>query len=280
MKTTEIVKSPEVASRVDLAGVETNYHDIGSGEPVVLIHGSGPGVSAWANWRLVIPELGKRARVIAPDMAGFGYTRTPDDWVATPAAWAEQVVRLLDALNVPKAAVIGNSFGGAIALHLARLHPDRVSKIVLMGAVGVSFPITEGLEKVWGYEPSEEAMRDLMRVFAFDHSLITDDLVAMRYRASIRDDVQQRFSSLFPAPRQRWVDALALPEGDLSRIVAPTLLIHGVDDLVIPFEASVRLSKILPNAVLHPVEKCGHWVQIEHTREFLSAVEDFLLSSK
>lgn len=269
-------RSPEIGQSIDLNGLATNYHDVGSGEPVLLIHGSGPGVTAWANWRLVIPGLAGKARAIAPDMAGFGYTRTPRDWRATPANWVAQAVALLDALEIPRASIIGNSFGGAIGLHLADRHPDRVGKIVLMGAVGVSFPITDGLEKVWGYQPSEAGMRDLMRVFAYDHALITDDLVAMRYKASIRDDVQERFASLFPAPRQRWVETLALPEERLAKITHPTLLVHGREDRVIPFEASERLARILPNAALHPVERCGHWVQIEHTNEFLSVVDRFL----
>lgn len=279
MTTADISRSPELGHSIDIDGIDTNYHDVGSGEPVLLIHGSGPGVTAWANWRLVIPDLAKTFRAIAPDMAGFGYTRTPPGWEASPASWVSQVVALLDALGLSRVSVIGNSFGGSIALQLADQHPERVDKLVLMGAVGISFPITEGLEKVWGYEPSESAMRDLMRVFAYDEALITADLVQMRYRASIRDDVQERFAGLFPPPRQRWLDALALPAERLAKLAHPTLVIHGREDRVIPFEASERLSEILPNAELHPVERCGHWVQIEHTAEFLSTVEKFLLAS-
>lgn len=269
-------RSPELGLSLDLGGIETNFHDVGTGAPVLLIHGSGPGVTAWANWRLVIPELSGRFRVVAPDMAGFGYTRTPADWTPGIDAWVGQAVALLDALKLERVALVGNSFGGSISLHLADRHPDRVSRIVLMGAVGVSFPITDGLEKVWGYEPSEAAMRELMRVFAYDQGLISSDLVQMRYRASIRDDVQERFARLFPAPRQRWLDALALPPERLARLNRPVLLVHGQQDQVIPFEASERLAALLPNARLHPVDRCGHWVQIEHTREFIDQVTAFL----
>lgn len=273
---TSQVTSPEIANSRPIGATLTNFHDVGTGTPVLLIHGSGPGVSAWANWRLVMPELSKRARVIAPDMAGFGYTVSHDPADTTQEGWVAQVTGLLDALELPSVSIIGNSFGGAIALHTAAAHPERVNKLVLMGAVGVSFPLSDGLDKVWGYEPSLDNMRELMRVFAYNQGLITDDLTEMRYRASIRADVQQRFAALFPAPRQRWVEALALPPERLRAITQPTLLVHGRQDQVIPFAVSERLAELLPNSRLHAVERCGHWVQIEHTQEFLREVEAFL----
>src|SRR5699024_368341 len=132
-----------------------------TGDPVLLIHGSGPGVSAYANWRAVLPELAKNHRVIAPDILGFGYTERPEGVTYDMATWTEHLVGLMDALGIEQAAVVGNSFGGALALNLATHHPGRVSKLVLMGAVGVPFEITEGLDKVWGFEPSLANMVDL-----------------------------------------------------------------------------------------------------------------------
>ena len=198
MTTLNTGASPEVANSLQVGDCTINYHDRGQGEPILLIHGSGPGVTAWANWRGVIPALAEKARVIAPDMLGFGYTRCPMDRPLDPQAWVAQLVGLLDALDIPRVAVVGNSFGGAIALAFALRHPERVSRLVLMGSAGLSFQLTEGLDKVWGYQPSLQAMRELMQVFAWDHGIITDDLVRMRYEASIRDDVQSRFAQLFP----------------------------------------------------------------------------------
>ena len=139
---------PEIASSIDAAGIRTNYHDRGDGFPVLFIHGSGPGVSAWANWRLALPELAKKYRVIAPDMAGFGFTDRPAGIVYDMATWVGQTVGLLDALGLEKAHVVGNSFGGAIALALAIQHRERVGRLALMGSVGVPFPISEGLDAV------------------------------------------------------------------------------------------------------------------------------------
>lgn len=269
--------SPEIANSVELGGFTLNYHDQGKGDTVLLIHGSRPGVTSWANWRGIIPALSKQVRIIAPDMLGFGYSSCPADLKLTPAVWVNSLIQLLDRLNIDQVSVVGNSFGGAIALALANSYPERVKRLVLMGAVGLSFPITEGLEKVWGYEPSLDAMRELMEVFAYDHSIINDDLVNMRYQASIRDDVQTRFARLFPAPRQDGVEMLALPEEALKDLPHQTLLIHGRDDQVIPVELSERMVRLIPRSQLHVFGQCGHWVQIERTAEFTRLLTHFLL---
>lgn len=272
--------SPEIANSLQVGECVLNYHDQGEGEVILLIHGSGPGVTAWANWRGVIPILSRRARVIAPDMLGFGYTACPSNRELDPDTWVRSLAGLLDALDVGRVSIVGNSFGGAIALAFAKAYPRRVRRLVLMGAAGLSFPITEGLEKVWGYQPSLQAMRELMEVFAYDHGLINDDLVRMRYEASIRDDVQTRFAQLFPAPRQRGVEMLALAEDALREIEHPTLLIHGRDDRVIPLEVSERMLRLIPHAQLHVFGECGHWVQIEKADAFTRLLCEFLCTER
>lgn len=267
---------PEIGRSIRTGSFLTNYHDQGQGEPVLLIHGSGPGVSAWANWRLSLPLLAARGRAIAPDMVGFGYTESPPGVEYTVDLWVGQILSLLDALGLRQVNVVGNSFGGAIALHLATRHPERVKRLVLMGAVGVEFPLSPGLDKVWGYQPSREAMRELIGIFAYDKSIVTDELVDLRYRASIRDDVQERFASLFPPPRQRGIAALAVSEAALRALPHETLLIHGREDQVIPLVTSETMKRLIPNSRLHVFERCGHWVQIEYPQEFGRLLCDFL----
>jgi len=253
-----------------------NYHDQGEGDAILLIHGSGPGVTAWANWRGVIPPLSQRARVIAPDMLGFGYSRFPAERKLTPEVWVQSLVDLLDALQISAVSLVGNSYGGAISMAFALRHPERVKKLVLMGSAGLSFPLTDGLDKVWGYQPSLAAMRELMEVFAFDHNIITDDLVRMRYEASTRDDVQARFARLFPAPRQQGIEMLAVAESALRELPHDTLIIHGREDKVLPLACSERLLRLIPKAQLHVFGQCGHWVQIEKAQGFTRLLIDFL----
>jgi 2-hydroxymuconate-semialdehyde hydrolase len=268
--------SPEIGRRIVAGGIQTNYHDVGSGAPVLLIHGSGPGVTAWANWRLVLPELSKSCRVIAPDMVGFGYTERPAGVAYTLDTWVAHLLGLLDALGIEQADVVGNSYGGAVALALAIRHPQRVRRLVLMGSVGVSFEITPELDRVWGYQPSLREMRELLDIFAWDRSLATDELAELRYQASIRPGFQEAFAAIFPAPRQRWVDALASSEADVRGIQHKTLLIHGRDDRVIPLSTSVTLNSWIDDSQLHVFGRCGHWVQIEHNRDFNRLVSNFL----
>jgi 2-hydroxymuconate-semialdehyde hydrolase len=268
--------NPEIAHTVEAAGIRTNYHDLGNGAPVLLIHGSGPGVSAWANWRLAMPELARRARVIAPDMVGFGFTERPPGFAYRMDAWVSQALGLLKALGIEKTDLVGNSFGGGLALALAIRHPERVRRLVLMGSTGVPFALTPGLDAVWGYTPSLGNMRALLDIFAFDRKLVNDELATLRYQASIQPGFQESFAAMFPAPRQRWVDALASSESDIRRLPHETLIVHGREDRVIPLANAYTLAEWLPRAQLHVYGRCGHWTQIEHAARFASLVGDFL----
>lgn len=266
---------PEIGQTADANGIKTNYLEAGQGHPVVLIHGSGPGVTAYANWRLVIPALAEDYRVLAPDMAGFGYTERPDGITYGVQLWADQVVGLLDTLELPTAHLVGNSFGGAIALRIAAQHPDRVGRLVLMGSMGVPFPITAGLERVWGYEPSFENMRKVLDVFAYNRDLVNDELAEVRYRGSIQPGFQESYSSMFPAPRQRWVEAMCTPEDDIRKLPHRTLIVHGREDQVIPLQTSLRLLELLDRADLSVYSHCGHWSMIERTADFNRTVRQF-----
>ncbi len=271
--------NPEVGQSIVAGGICTNYHDLNStaaGVPLLLIHGSGPGVSAFANWRLVMPKFAERRRVIAPDMVGFGFTDRPADQTYTLDNWVAHAIGLLDALALPQVDLVGNSFGGALSLALAIRHPQRVRRLVLMGAAGVHFELTPALDAVWGYQPSFENMRVMMDLFAYDRSLVNDELAQLRYQASIRPGFQESFSAMFPAPRQRSIAALASPESDIAKLSQQTLVIHGREDQVIPMATSLKLASLIPNAQLHVFGKCGHWTQIEHSARFARLVTDFL----
>lgn len=270
--------TPEIGTSVEAAGIVTNLHDSiedPGGGTVLLIHGSGPGVSAWANWRLTIPYLAERVRVVAPDMVGFGYT---DRSVASYDidTWTRHAIGVLDALGIERAHVVGNSFGGSLALSLAIYHPERVRRLGLMGVVGVPFDLTAGLDAVWGYEPSVEAMADLLRLFTATPIDDIDGLAELRYRASIQPGFQESFAAMFPAPRQRWVDAMAHREEDIAALTNPTIIFHGREDRIIPLSNSLRLFELIPNAQLHVFGQCGHWTQIEHAADFNRILADFL----
>ena len=270
--------NPEVGRSIHAGGIETNYHDIGQGEPVLLIHGSGPGVSAWANWRLNIPALAEKLRVLALDMVGFGFTERPAGIQYNMDTWIKHAIDFLDALGIEKTHIVGNSFGGGLALALAIRYPNRVNKMVLMGSAGVPFELTEALDAVWGYTPSIENMKKMLDYFAYDRSLVSDELAELRYKASIRPGVQEAYSAMFPAPRQRWIEALASKEEDIKKIQNEALIIHGREDRVLPHTNALKLFELIDRAQLHMFGRCGHWTQIEHAKTFNWLVTNFLTS--
>ena len=201
------------AGQIDVAGVATAVIDTGAppgpaaAPPVLLLHGSGPGVTAAANWRPVIPALSADRRVIAPDQLGFGGTATGEPRSYGRAAWTDHALALLDTLGLGTVDVIGNSMGGAIALSMAVARPGAVRRIVTMGSMGVAMALPYGLNEVWGYTPGPPQsgaarsgaaqtgaaqtgaaqtgaaqtgaaqMRHVIELFAHNRWLVTDDLM-------------------------------------------------------------------------------------------------------
>lgn len=269
------MSNPEIAKKIKTGSFNTNYHDIGEGEPIMFIHGSGPGVSAFANWRLCMPSISEKFRVIAPDMVGFGYSDRPENMVYSMDIWVQQTIDLMDALEIERINLVGNSFGGALALSLSIKYPERFNKIVLMGAAGVDFDLTYGLDKVWGYTPSIENMKELLDIFAYNRELVSDDLAKLRYEASVRPGFQESFSSMFPTPRQNGIDLLSSDENDIKNIKHDTLIVHGREDKVIPLQNSIKLNQLIKKSQLHIFGECGHWTQIEHNKRFNKLLLDF-----
>jgi 2-hydroxymuconate-semialdehyde hydrolase len=273
-----VSENPEIGLNIDVDGIRTNYIVAGEGPPLILIHGSGPGVTAFANWRGVIPDFAQHFTCYAPDTLGFGYTDFPDDIDGfSIERWVAHLVGFMDALGIAKAHMIGNSYGGALTLAIATCHPDRVAGIVLMGAAGRSeFQLTKGLEEVWGYEPSLDNMRALMNTFAHDASLVKEEIVKSRYEASIRPGAHEKYSSLFPEPRQRWLTELSTSDDRLARLHHQVLMVHGREDVIVPVACSIRFNEVIPNSELHIFGNCGHWTQIEMRDRFIELVTPFL----
>jgi 2-hydroxymuconate-semialdehyde hydrolase len=258
-------------------GMRTAYIEAGEGPPLLLLHGSGPGVSALANWRGTMQsDLISRYRLIAPDVVGFGMTSAPEGTPFDQASRLRQLAGFMDAMGLGKVGLVGNSMGGALALGLAHHHRERIERMVLMGTVGISFPITPPLDEVWGYEPSIPAMEGVIRHLAHNQSLVSDDLVKLRYEASLEPGVQERYAAAFAAPRQRHVDDMALSEEQIAAIDVPTLLIHGIHDHIVPLKhTSLRIAELMPDADLVVFGRVGHWTQIERAADFQRVVGTF-----
>jgi pimeloyl-ACP methyl ester carboxylesterase len=240
----------------------------GSGPPVLLLHGSGPGTTA-AAWAPLIAALAPHHRVIAPDLLGFGTQPRPTG--SFRAAWTEQALSLVDSL--PSFAVVGNSAGGAIALALAHARPRAVSRVVAVGSLGHPMALPAGLDELWGYStPSRDGARSLLELISRDPA--TPQAVEARHRATL---AQPWYPELFPAPRQRWVDDLSLTREELAGISAPVLLVHGAEDRIVPLrDGFLPLLDVLPDVRGHVFGRCGHASPLERTDEFNRLLITFL----
>lgn len=297
----DLVFTPDMekGGYAQIGDIKTHYHLTGSGPAIVFIHGSGPGVSAWANWRLALPELHKEFTVAALDVVGFGYTERPEHFEYSARAWADHVIAFIEALGMGPVNLVGNSMGGGVALQIASRRPELVTKMVLMGTVGCQFAITPGLAQVWSYKPSQEGMLDLLKLFLYDQAQATPELAELRYKASIQPGFQESWEQMFQLRPHRpsegpedvstfmanedlkedslqWrVDDLTLSDKQIGAIKHPSLVIHGREDQVIPVENALKVFNLLENSELHIFGKGGHWTQIEHKATFNRLVGDF-----
>lgn len=258
-----------------------HYHEAGEGPPLVLLHGSGPGVSGWSNFKGNLPVLSRTFRTIVPDMPGFGLSEPAELDRAYPRVAAEAVAFLMEQLGVDKAYVLGNSMGGYVAAELALAHPDRVDRLVLMGPGGLAVSIfnpdpSEGARRLTEFmtSPSREGMVAWVDCMVADKRVVDDELIDERMANALRpgaiESAMAIFMSLAQHPEEVPLYARA------AQIKQPTLITWGRDDRMLPFEQAVFAFRRMPRAELHVFSRCGHWAQVERKDEFERVVTEFL----
>ena len=259
-----------------------HYNDTGSGtETVVMLHGSGPGATGWANFNRNVEALVYAGyRVLLVDCPGWGKSDPVVNKGSRSELNARVLKAVLDELDIQRVHIIGNSMGGHSTVAFALSNPARVGKLILMGggtggpSQFVAMP-TEGIKLLNGLykEPTIENLKRMMNVFVFDASAITDDLMQARLDNMLasREHLENFVKSLAANPKQ-FTDYGAR----LGEIAAPTLIVWGRDDRFVPMDVGLRLMAGLPNAQLHVFNRCGHGVQWEHADAFNRMVLDFL----
>ena len=246
-------------------------------EPLLLLHGGGPGVDAGSNWQTVSGPLSDRFACIAPDLLGFG-ARIPHGHLPRgPRAWsqarAHQLLELIDQHGLDRVHLVGNSAaGGAAALALMALAPERIGRAVLMGGAGTGpQPVTVPFYD----DPTRASMREtLARLVADqrDHTRLIEELTEVRWRRALVAGAEEAFRSMFGP------DQDDERRTDLTEITTPVLALHGERDRVSPVEVSERLVDNLPDARLKVVTAAGHWIHVDRPLEFCTEVEEFLSS--
>ena len=263
---------------VEAGGVRLHYHELGRGDPVICLHGAGPGASAWSNFKSNAPAFAARHRTFLVDLPQYGRS----DKVAIPIGRLTFTARVLeafmDAVAIPSAHFVGNSMGGQVALKMAIETPHRMKRIAVLGASPISFsaltPLpVEGVRLIQAYYrgaegPTRAKMRTLMETLVSTPGIITEEMVDERYAASADPEVVALFTKTPPQNEDLFAD--------LGRVAAPTLVVWGQDDRFGALEVGLLLVKRLQNARMVVFPRCGHWAHVERAEEFNHIVLDFL----
>lgn len=270
------------------AGV-LRYYDCGPGSdaaPVLLfLHGSGPGVTGWRNFRGVLPAFAAHFRCLLLEFPGFGVS---DDFGGHPMVTAHAaVVPFLDALGVEQIHIVGNSMGGGVGVNFAIRNPDRIGRLVTIGGIGTNIfspGPSEGIRLLQEFteDPTRQRLVDWLKSMVYDQSLVTDELIEERWQLATDPQTlasarrmygKAAFAAMMSAMKTS--DA-PMPWAVMHKVGAPTLLTWGRDDRVSPLDMALIPMRSIPNAELHVFPNCGHWAMIEAKDAFESTVLAFL----
>ena len=264
---------------------DIHYHDAGEGPCLLLIHGSGPGVSAWANFHGNLPTFAKHFRCIAINLPGYGQSDAVEGDPVTTAISA--CIKLLDALDIETAHILGNSLGGIVGSHIAAQYPQRVSSFITIGGIGLnifsSFP-SEGLNLLTNFveNPSRANITTWLRSMVYDQSLITETLIEQRFQQACEPKTLATAQAFYAkaaiadiAAKRQGANACKTIE-HLPSIQAPTLITWGREDRVSPLDISLLPMRLIPNCELHVFPRCGHWAMIECKQRFEQLVLGFI----
>ena len=274
--------SKALGKRIRVGDVEVRYWEEGVGESVLLIHGLGASIETWEP---TLPVLAKRHRAIAVDLVGFGYTDKPAARY-TVDYLVDFLCNFMDTVGVDRAAIVGHSMGGALALRMAIRHPQRVGKLVLVDAAGLSgkaslpqrllsLPLVGELF----LSPKREKTRAALLPFFFDKTLLTDAFVELNYYLISQPGARRAYLSTvrnlasITGPRRSVLDGIT---ERLEEIKVPTLVIWGSEDELVPVAHAEEARERIKGARIRILPACGHLPMLEQPAAFTGMVADFL----
>ena len=262
---------------------DLHYHEAGNGPPILLLHGSGPGVSGWSNFAGNFPVFAQNFRTLCPDMPGFGNSPAVPWRDVYPRVAADAVRWFLDELQIPAIDIVGNSMGGNVASEFALAHPDRVRRLVLMGPGGLAVntfspALSEGARRLFEFlsDPTRPRMVAWVETMVSDPAMITDALIDERMTNALRPSAIANTASIFATFDNPDLNALPPLWARAKDLHSPVLMVWGRDDRMLPFEGGLFPFRQLPDAELHVFSRCGHWAQIERKDEFERLVVEFV----
>lgn len=266
---------------IQTGSFRTHYREAGEGDPLILIHGGGPGADSYANWKACMPGFAKHFHVYAYDMVGFGHSDAPDptEFEYSMQARSQQLIDFIEALglNVKPVHVIGNSMGGAAVLGSAMQRPELIRNMVLMGSAGLTSELSPVIGKLMHYDFTLEGMRQIATALAYPGFEVSEDMLRYRHALTLDERVKRGTSAT-----QAWVKnngGLFYPEEQIASVKTRALIFHGKEDKVVPVEKAYRFLELLENSHGYILSKCGHWAMMEQPEVFTRVCIDFLANS-
>jgi 2-hydroxymuconate-semialdehyde hydrolase len=254
----------------EFEGHKVHYWEGGSGFPVLMLHGVGPGTSIVGNFGPVLEPLSKQLHIFAIDLIGFGGSdRNKNQPFFDVDLWIRQAEAMLAMMPAGPVGIAGHSMGGALALKIAARNP-RVVKVLTSCSVGTSYPLTEALDGFWSVPKDRASLRNVMERMVYSAEALTDEMIDGRWSLLTQEGYPKYFGELFAEPRQRFIDAAALSDIELGCIKAQVVMLHGRDDQPCPPElTTLVLAKKLPRADVVLLGKCGHNLPRERSAAYL-----------
>lgn len=258
---------------VEVEGYKVCLYEGGSGFPILMIHGIGPGTSVEGNFGPVLEPMAARYRVVGVDLIGFGNSdRKKAEPFFDVELWVRQGLALVDQLPAGPVGVIGHSVGGAVAAKMASRNP-RISKLVLSAAGGTRYPINEHVDRFWGRPASREALRTAMLGMVFDPAGVTDEVLDLRWKMLNQPGYGEYFATMFAGSKQALLDSAIVTAEEAARVKAAVAIVHGRDDLPCPVGATaLRYAEMFPKADVTLIGQCGHGPPREAPAKWLAAV--------
>lgn len=257
----------------EIEGHRVHYWQGGSGFPLLMIHGVGPGTSIMGNFEPALAPLAERYHVVAMDLIGFGESaRKTEPPFFDAALWVRQGLAMLDTLPAGACGIAGHSLGGALALKIAAAAGERVSHVLTSSSIGTPYPLNQFLDAFWSLPADRDELRRAMENMVFDPAAVTDPMIEGRWELLAQDGYADYFGAMFGGDRQACIDAGIVTDDEFAKITATVSMIHGRDDKPCPAElTTVKLAEKLEDADVTLVGRCGHNLPREFTEKYLTA---------
>ena len=259
---------------LEFEGTTVHCYEGGSGRPILMLHGTGPGAGTAAMWSRVLGRLARRYHVLAADLIGFGRSgvKAHEPYYDLDM-WSRQARMALDRL-APRGpvGVIGHSLSGYLVLRLAA-NNKRIDKVLATGAMGARFKKNDAITFAWTMPDSEQGLRELYKIVSTSPPQATEQFVADRFKLINTPGYRDYFTRMFKGDAQRYMNQATLTKSELARITQQVVLLYGAQDRPVPFtQAAVPLANAIPQADLIRLANCGHAPSLDQPEKFLSVV--------